>query len=372
MQRLVCALLAFVSLLVWGTVPQAQDTREHWLSPKDLVGDSFQARCLGMADAGAIDLTPYGVEMFWCASASLPANMTGVLQIGSSLSSALGARKGPLVAALKKPLTANTVDELLVEFISPRLHPGKDGKLKIYLGHRNPEYQQTAGIPFRDNGMVADVRNYATELLEPAVAWATTLLVENFPTTGDLNGSTQVYGWTEFNGTSCTVSSNKIQMSAATTCEARADIDLATDDMEVQATITATPEPGNEVRVGVIGRKANDTTRTYYTSHASVLSGSSEWRLGKRVAGVATTLGTNATDPVNGDIVKLRSDGSSHSLYVNNAEFVAPVTDAAITGNTRAGTIYIGNHANDVATIASWWAYDYPRARAGGKSIWFH
>lgn len=364
MTRMLCALLCV--LVAWTTSVAAQDTREHWLSPKDLVGDSFQARCLGMDDAGAIDLTPYGVEMFWCASASLPANMTGVIQIGSSLSSALGAKKGALAAALKKPLAATTVEELLIEFISTRLRPGRDGKLKIYLGRKTPDYQQTAGIPFRDNGLVADIRNYAAELLEPAIAWATTLAIETFPTNGNLDGSTQVYGWTEFNGTALDVSSNKARGSGNATCEARADVDLATDDMEVSATITGAVTGGSEIRIGVIGRKDSTTTRDFYSAHG-VYSATPEYRLIKRVAGASTTLGTNAQDPVDGDVVKLRTDGSSQSLYVNGVELVAPVTDTAITGHTRAGIMYIGANASDVGTLDNWQAYDYPNRIRGGS-----
>lgn len=376
MPRILCALVAFVGLLVWCASPHAQDTREQWLSPKDGDGSDanpYHARCLGMADAGAIDLTPSGVDMFWCASAALPADTTGVIQIGSSLSSALGARKGTLASALKRPLTANTVNDLLIEFISPRLRPGKDGKLKIYLGRQTPEYQQTAGIPFRDNGVVADIRNYAADLLEPAIAWATTLAIETFPTNGNLNGSTQVHGWTEFFGTALDVSSNKARGLGNATVEARADVDLATDDMEVYATITGAVTGGSEIRIGVIGRKDSTTTRDFYAAHG-VYSAAAEYRLIKRVAGASTTLGTHANDPVDGDVVKLRSDGSSHSLYVNGVELVTPVTDTAITGNTRAGIMYIGANASDVGTLDDWQAYDYPlpSTRQRGGAIWFN
>lgn len=358
MERLVLKLsVLFISLLV--SVPVfAQDTREYWLSPKDLVGDSFQARCLGMADAGAIDLTPYGVDMFWCASAALPTNMTGVIQLGKA-SDALGVRKAALVTALKKPITAARGDDLLVEFISPRLRPGKDGKLKIYLGRPTPEYQQTAGVPFRDNGLVADLANMTGGLLSPPPAWATTLALETFPTDGNLNGSTQVHAWTEFNGTALDVSSNKARGLGNATVEARADVDLATDDMEVYATITGSVTGGSEIRIGVLGRKDSTTTRDFYAAHG-VYSATPEYRLMKRVTGTNTTLGTNAQDPVDGDVVKLRTDGSSQSAYVNGVEVVSPVTDTAITGNTRAGIMYIGANASDVGTLDDWQAYDYP------------
>lgn len=362
--------LCFV-LLAGASVPDAQETRQFWLSPVEGAGtddDPYHSRCLRMPGAGNIDLRPE-VEAFLCASTDLPANLTGVEQLGASLTSALGGKKPALNTKFKKALSASTVEELIVEVVSPKVRAGKDGKLKIYLGGSTPVYQQTAWVPFRDGGLVADVTNFAAEMVQPAVAWAVTLAIDNFPTTGNLDGSTQVHSWTEFNGTILAVSGNAVTASGANTGEARAEVDLATDNMEVQATITGSADASSEVRVGVMGRKATNTTRTYYAGNA-VFSTAAEWRVSKRVAGTSTTLATNVTAPVSGDSVRLRDDGTSHSLYVNGVEVIAPVTDAAISGNTRAGLFYIGNHANDVATVKNWVAFDYPTGRSRGGSRW--
>lgn len=370
MQARIIALLVLI-FLAWGSVPHTQETRHVYLSPVDGDGSDanpYHSRCLGIPGAGNIDLRPE-VEAFLCASGDLPADLTGVEQLGASLKSALGGKKSALNTKFKKTLAATNVEELIIEVIGPKLRAGKDGKLTIYLGGSVPMYQQTAWVPFRDGGLVADLTNYAAEAIEPAVAWAVTLAIDNFPTTGNLDGSTQVHSWTEFNGTILAVSGNAVTASGANTGEARAEVDLATENMEVQATITGSADASSEVRVGVIGRKATNTTRTYYAGNA-VFSTSAEWRVAKRVSGTSTTLATNATDPVSGDSVRLRDDGTSHSLYVNGAEVIAPVTDAAISGNTRAGLFYIGNHANDVATVKNWVAYDYPAGRSRGGSRW--
>lgn len=375
MRRVLGVLLILV--LAGASLPHAQDTRQFWLSPKDGDGSDanpYHARCLGMPGAGAIDLTAYGLNRFLCASNALPADMTGVVEIGASLASSLGARKAALSLLLQQALVANTVEELIIEVVSTRLQAGRDGKLKIYLGDTAPMYQQTAGIPFRDNGLVADARNFVGSLLEPAIAWATTLAIETFPTNGNLNGSTQVHLWTEFNGTALDVSSNKARGLGNATVEARADVDLATANMEVYATITGAVTGGSEIRVGVIGRKDSTTTRDFYAAHG-VYSATPEYRLIKRVAGTSTTLGTNAQDPVDGDVVKLRTDGSSHSLYVNGVELVSPVTDTAVTSNTRAGIMYIGANGSDAATLDDWQAYDYPLStptRHRGGALWFN
>ena len=94
------ALLA-LAITAWGSVPQAQDTRQFYLSPIDGSADTeigWHARCLGLPGAGNIDLRPWGVDAFLCASNNLPADMTGVEQIGSSLRSAIGGWKGALDA----------------------------------------------------------------------------------------------------------------------------------------------------------------------------------------------------------------------------------------------------------------------------------
>ncbi len=358
----------FVIPLLWSSAPEAQPTRFIYVTPVDGAGtdaDPYHSRCMGMDGYGHIDLRTWGIDRFLCASNILPADMTGVAELGSAKNERMtGPRKAVLAALAKKGIVADTVDEAIIELLSSKLRAGKDGKVKIWLGEREPLYQQTAWVPFRDHGYVADAWN----ALQPAVAWATTLATETF-NCADSASLTCVHTWTEFNGTAWAIASNQASASGSTTAEARIDSDLATDDMEVQATLTAIAS-ASETRCGVIGRKDSSTTRTYMTVHTAygTTAGTREWRLGKRVTGASTTLGTNTTDPATNDIMKLRDDGSSHSAYVNGVEFVAPVTDADVSGNTRAGLMFIGAHASDSCSLDPVDAYDYPLPVSGNAA----
>lgn len=355
--------------LLWSSAPEAQPTRFVYLTPIDGDGtdaNPYHSRCLGMAGAGNIDLRPWGIDRFLCASNALPADTSGIDQLGSTLKERLTSpRKAALAVLAKKGLAAATVDEAIVELLSSQLKAGRDGKLKIWLGEREPLYQQTAWMPFNDHGYAADLWN----ALQPTVAWATTLATETF-NCADNASLTCVHTITEFNGTAWAIVTNEAAFSGATTNEARIDSDLATDDHEVQATITAA-NAVSETRCGVIGRKDSSSTRTYYSFQA-IFDGTptnSTWRLMKRVAGTATTLATDATDPAVNDVVKLRSDGSDHSGYVNGTELIAPVTDASITANTRVGIVGIGANASDSCSLDNVIAYDYPLPSSSSGAV---
>lgn len=373
-------LLLMSALLMWASVPLAplaQAVRNVYLSPVDGSGtdsDPYRSRCVSMAGAGNIDLRPLGIARFLCASDTLPPDMTGVLLLGDSLKGTLtDAQKTAIAKELRAPVTDSTVEDLIVKLLSPHLRSGRDGKIKIWLGQQVPVHQRTSWIPFQDGGLVADATNVLIDLASPQVAWATTLATETFQC-ADSASLTCVHTWTEFLGTALAIVSNAAEFTGATTNEARLDADLATDDMEVKATITAFVN-GGEARCGVIGRKDSTATRTYYSGHGTfdVVPATGEWRLTKRVAGTSTTLGTNATDPVANDTVKLRDDGSSHSVYVNDTLLIGPITDTAIVGNTRAGILGIGAAASDSCTMDNMIAYDYPLPQSRRSPIlWFN
>lgn len=375
MTRPLCALLAFVGLLVWGSIPQAQDTRQFYLSPIDGAANTETgqySRCLGMPGYGNIDLRPWGVEAFLCTSNDLPKDMTGVQQIGASLRSALGARKGELDVTFKKVLAATNVEDLIVEVISPKLRAGKDGKLKIYLGGATPIYQQTAWIPFRDNGLVADLSNSAMGLIEPTLAWAATF-TETFPgaNAGVLAGDLT---WTEYLSTEWERIANRADANGltASAAEARADHDTATDDQSVQADMTYTWVSGAVFRCTVIGRKDSTTTRNFYQFGFQRDTGVDVYRLLKRSAGSPTTLGDSAGATASSATIKLVVDGTSIVGYVNGALTVGPITDASISANTRAGLAYVGGSTSDVCTADNISIADYVTpTRSKGGAIWF-
>ena len=374
MARIFCALLAFVGLLVWGSVPQAQDTRQFYTTPIDGAGteaDPWHSRCLGMSGAGNIDLRP-DVDAFLCASNDLPADMTGVEQIGASYKSALGGKKSALNAKFKKTLSANTVEDLIIEVISPKLRTGKDGKLKIYLGGNAPVYQQTAWVPFRDNGLVADLSNAALGLIEPTLAWAATFN-ESFTgaDTGTLGGDLT---WTEFLSTQWTRTSNTAyaEGTTAAAAEARADVDTATDDHAVQADMAYTYASAGNFRCFIIDRKDSTATRDFYAFGFQRDSGVNVYRLLERNAGSPTTLADSSGATSSTATLKLVSDGTSHTGYVNGAIVAGPVTDATITGNTRGGLAFTGGASGDNCTADNWSIADYvPGTRSRGSAIWF-
>lgn len=375
MARFLCALLAFAGLLVWGSVPQAQDTRQFYTTPIDGAGteaDPWHSRCLGMPGYGNIDLRP-DVNAFLCASNDLPANMTGVEQIGASFKSALGGKKGALNAKFKKSLAANTVEELIVEVISPKLRAGKDGKLKIYLGDKAPVYQQTAWVPFRDGGLVADLSNAAMGLIEPTLAWAATF-TDTFPgvDTGTLGGDLT---WMEFLATQWTRTSNTAYAEGVTasSAEARADSDTSTDDHAVQADMAYTYVSAGNFRCSIITRKDSTATRDFYAFGFQRDSGVNVYRLLERNAGSPTTLADSSGATSSTATLKLVSDGTSHTGYVNGAIVAGPVTDATITVNTRGGLSYTGGATGDNCTADNWSIADYtpPTARTRGGAIWF-
>jgi len=116
--------------------------------------------------------------------------------------------------------------------------------------------------------------------------------------------------------------------------------------------------------VGVICRKDSTATRTFYNMRAITdPSAVAAWELYKFVAAAATLLGTNAQDPVATDVMKVRSNGSSISGFVNGTELIGPITDTEITGNLRCG-IASYEDVLSVMSLDTWSAADLGGAAA--------
>lgn len=370
-------ILAMLFLTCWASSPEAQVTRYHYLTPIDGSGtdaDPYHSRCLGerLPGRGNIDLRPWGVARWLCASDVLPSDMTGVIELTSSANATLsGPRKAALSALIGKPITATRIDDIAYEILQSKLRANRDGKIKVWLGESAPLYQQTAWVPFRDYGYVADVWN----AMQPAVAWATTLATETFTgSDGNLNGATFVHSWTEFNGTGWTVTNNQA-VSTTASSEARNNSTLATDDMEVSVTVvsSAVTSGTGHVEVGPLSRKANNTTRSYYTCVVSEdqTGTHTSLDLNERDAGAATTLATNASSGwLDGDVVKIRSDASdAHSCYLNGVQSIAPVTDVTTTGNTYGGLRYTLSATTATATVDNFDAADYTAPSSGNGAL---
>lgn len=361
--------LLVLSVLAWSDAPYSQETRQVYLSPIDGAGteaDPWHSRCLGMPGAGNIDLRPE-VDAFLCASAELPKDMTRVEPIGASLKSSLGGRKGTLDTTFKKTLRAANVEDLIIEVLSPKIRAGKDGKLKIYLGGRAPVYQQTAWVPFRDDGLVADVSHAALSVIEPTLAWAATFHDTFTGADGNLAGD---LSWTEFLDTAWARASNKASATVASSpaAEARADHDTDTDDQEVQADLAYTYTSGGTFRCAVLGRKDSTATRDFYQFGMQRDTGVDVYRLLERNAGAPTTLADSAGATASAATVKLLTDGTTISGYVGGVLTVGPVTDATISGNTRAGIAYVGG-SGDSCTADNFRVAD-ASARSRGGARW--
>lgn len=364
--------ICVVAILALSDTSSTQETRQFYLSPIDGSGteaDPWHSRALGMPDAGCVNLKPYGFSRFLCASPDLPADTTGIIQIGASRGSALGARKAIIEAIIGRSLAANTVEGLVIEVLSSRLRAGRDGKLKIYLGQKAPLYQQTAWVPFRDNGLVADLGNAAMGLIEPTLAWAATYHDTFTGSDGNLAGDLT---WTEFLSTNWTRASNTALASGSTSgtaAEARADHDTDTDDQEVQATMAYTYVSAGNFRCAVLGRKDSTNTRTFYQFGFQRDSGVDVYRLLERNAGTATTLADSSGATSSSATIKLVIDGTSLSGYVGGVLTAGPVTDATISGNTRGGIAYVGGDASDNCTADNFRVAD-AIARSRGGSRW--
>lgn len=369
--------LLFIVLLWPSAQPDAQVARHVYLSPIDGSGtdaDPFRSRCLLDAGAGSVDLRPLGINRFVCAADALPSDQTGIITLGNQMNANLTApRKGVLAAILGRAVAANRVDELIVEVLAGAVRQGRDGKIKIWLGGEQPIYQQTAWVPFRDGGMVADATNAVNNLLAPAVAWATTLATETF-NCADSTALTCVHTWVEFFGTDLGITSNRAHGSGATINEARLVGALSTDDMGAEVTIVAVNNPG-ESRCGTITRKDTTTTRTYYTAHSAYGGAQPGHRLSKRIAGTLTLLASQSTTPAVNATVLLVSDGSSHTMFVNGVAVAGPITDTEIVGVLNGGLFYGGQAAGDSCSMDNFKLYDYPLAVQSprrGSLLWFN
>lgn len=380
MRRVFAALL--ILLVAGASVPQAQGPLHVYVSPVD--GDpttelGYHSRCLGMAGSGNIDLRP-DVDGFLCSSNELPDDLTGVEILGASLKGSLGAKKSELDAKFKKTLKANTVEELIVEIIEPKLITGKDGKKKIYLGPGSPIYQQTAWVPFRDNGLVADLTNFAADLAEPALAWAATISDNFTAADGNLDGCcTSV--WTEFSGTPWTIVSNQAKAAATSTTGVARNTanDFATTDHTATITVvsvaTGDAINGTNTTCALFIRKAADSTATFYRTTIQISDAGelNQTLLQKTLVGTTTTLGTDTSDWSANDTITISANGSTIEGQRSGGSLMS-VTDTSITTGNNYGIRYFSDYTTGSpdCTLDTLTGSDISTTRSRGNVIWFN
>lgn len=361
-------------LLLWLLVPIHAGAFTY-TAPIDGPGDEAQgywARCLGLPGYAAIDLRPWGIDRHLCSSDVLPADMTGVELLGDRLEDDLTVERRTKLEGLgKKALAGRTVTDTIANLLRDKLRAGRNGKLEIWLGGKVPIYQRTAWVNFEDNGLVADLANAAARsilwaMLTPQTVWAASHGPDTFTgSDGNLAGDLT---WTEFTSTHWTRASNRADAAGstgATTADARADHDTDTDDFEVSADMTYTYGSGGQMRCAVLGRKANDATRTYYQFGAQRDSGVDVYRLISRAGGTPTTLGDSAGSTSTTFAPTLRMDGTSISGFLGGVLSVGPITDGTTSGNTRGGLTYTGG-SGDGCTADNVLIADYTAPTGSG------
>lgn len=163
----------------------------------------------------------------------------------------------------------------------------------------------------------------------------TTTITESFDTADSTTLGPDL-SWTE--GESANVAqvvSNQVAFFGASLHRwARANSDLSSDDHYAQLTVTAGGTGGSVRLAGVITRKDDTTTKSYY---AGYLHNSANVMLYKLVAGTATQLGsTTAITFSLPQVLKQTANGSTIDLDWDGVNKIS-VTDTAVTGNLRCG-----------------------------------
>lgn len=181
--------------------------------------------------------------------------------------------------------------------------------------------------------------------------WST---ADNASLTSDLT-------WTEFVGSSLDLNANRCRISgAAGRSIARAEHDLDTDDQRAAMDLTTFSLSAGSLALGVIGRKNSTATETYYYYGCQDNSAGAYRRLEKIIAGSGTVLGSDETVAYgSAEHLELQMVDSTIVGLRNAAVSVGPVTDTAISANTRCGILGYSDDAANSATGDNWSARDY-------------
>ena len=140
----------------------------------------------------------------------------------------------------------------------------------------------------------------------------------------------------------------------------RAESDLATDTMAVQATVALVDSGSSSQALGVLARFAAGAL-TCYGFDADVVGGTTI-RLRKWVAGTPTTLQSATLAVAVNDVLRLEVTGGSTTTltgFVNGTQQITIADSSSpITGNTRAGAFANVNRFSAFAGLSTWTATD--------------
>ena len=190
-----------------------------------------------------------------------------------------------------------------------------------------------------------------------------TVLTESF--NGDNKpGVGYDHTWTEFLNAQWENNTNRaMNNGVGNSSGVRCDSTLASVDHYVQAEM-ATRTTTHYQYTGVICRKDNTTTQTWYEFRIAIGDGTSGYNLQKLVDGESTSLDEDTTDVINGTVLKVEADGASIKGYIGGVESCADPDDSSITTGT-----YGGFHGYQTNTEASHWdSWEAGDLAAGGKA----
>lgn len=159
--------------------------------------------------------------------------------------------------------------------------------------------------------------------------------------------------WSEAIGTGWQIVSNQARMVGnAGYGMAIAQHDTDTDDQRVTASlVTFTRDAAGQVNAALAGRIADADTGTFYQIIASVSPSWSTKALEKYVSGAGTSLGSVSSASFSlPEAMRLTMDGSSIGGAIGSSTF-GPVTDTAISGQTRGGIVGYTTHASNLIAL---------------------
>jgi hypothetical protein len=169
-------------------------------------------------------------------------------------------------------------------------------------------------------------------------------------------GTNGGFTWTVFSGSGAglTLQDNQL-VSGGSGNQARVRADhIIGPDQRASITIVSHDEGSNRADLGLIVRKGNDDTVTYYEGRIEFNNGVDTAYLFKLVAGVGTELDSDNTITwADGDVLKLEVEGTSLKLYQNDTVILS-ATDSDITSGDMAGLFRDANSAGPEVVCDNW------------------
>lgn len=358
-----------------------------YLCPADGDGtdaNPFRSRALSESLPGRgnieqrTDVTQPGLML--CESDGLPANMTGVVVLGTERTDRLSpAARAAILATRGVAVRGATVDDAIKELVIPFLPRPKSGRYEIILSPSRPRIREVASLSndvYYKGLMVALAERGQTFIantrknFETAMAWAASH-TESFNCSDRTSIGTCDLTWASKLVPTIDVISNQATISGSATAVDYATSAADTANHEVSVKIISATAGSTDTTCSVLGRTTNDATETYYRSVITLRTTGElkEVSLARTVTGSTTTLATDTTDWANNDVVAIRIVGSEIGFRKNGSEAFG-VTDATITTGNYGGLRYFGGSTGN-CTWDEWSIQDISTTRRGNP-IWFN